>query len=183
MFRESKNKGAADTFIGQGTRAEGSLVSEGGLRIEGEYRGDIECKGDVIVGECGVARSNIAARDITIAGKVFGDVVTSGRLTLAASGQLHGNASAHTLLIQDGAVFNGSCRMDRGTAEEGNWQAPLETEPHPVQVRETIREGSIRESVREGGREFIREGGRETILEHARDTNRENGKEQTRQAG
>lgn len=112
MFKENKRVIATDTLIGQGTLAEGKIVSEANLRIEGEYRGDIECKGDVIIGECGVARSNIIAQDVTLAGKLFGDIETKGRLIITASGQLVGNVTAHSLIIQDGGMLNGSCHME-----------------------------------------------------------------------
>jgi cytoskeletal protein CcmA (bactofilin family) len=112
MFKETKRTIATDTLIGQGTIAEGKIISEANLRIEGEYRGDIECRGDVIIGECGIARSNILAHDVTLAGKLFGDIVTKGRLLITASGQLFGNVTAQTLIVQDGATLNGSFTME-----------------------------------------------------------------------
>lgn len=112
MFKDNKRSVAADTLIGQGTIVEGKMISEANLRIEGEYRGDIECRGNVIIGECGIARSNITARDVTLAGKLFGDIVTKGRLVITASGQLTGNINAQSLIIQDGGMINGSCHME-----------------------------------------------------------------------
>lgn len=113
MFKDSKRLSLTDTLIGQGTHVEGKMICEAGLRIEGEYRGDIDCHGDVIIGECGIARSNISARDVTIAGKVFGDVTTNGRLTITATGQVHGNINAQSFVIQDGGIFTGACKMER----------------------------------------------------------------------
>jgi len=113
MFKESKRVVATDTLIGQGTIMEGKLISEANLRIEGEHRGDIECKGDIIVGECGIVRSNIEARDITLAGKLFGDIVAKGRLIITGTGQLHGCVTAHALIIQEGGTLNGSCHMEQ----------------------------------------------------------------------
>ncbi|MFX5765016.1 polymer-forming cytoskeletal protein, partial [Acinetobacter baumannii] len=84
------------------TAAEGKIECDASLRIEGEYRREIICKGDVIIGECGVARANIEARDMTVAGKVYGDVQTSGRLTVTSSGELHGNIVAKSLIMQEG---------------------------------------------------------------------------------
>ncbi|QJC51154.1 polymer-forming cytoskeletal protein [Paenibacillus albicereus] len=133
MFKENKRLTAADTLIGQGTRAEGTLSCQASLRIEGEYRGDIECKEDVIVGESGVVRSNIAARDLTISGKVYGDVVTTGRLTILSSGQLHGSATTASLLVQDGGVLSGSCRMEAPRPQESPQPAAA---PQPQAARQ-----------------------------------------------
>lgn len=113
MFKENKRVIATDTLIGQGTIIEGKLISEANLRIEGEYRGDIECKGDIIIGECGVLRSNVEARDVTLAGKLYGDITTKGRLIITGSGQLHGSVTAHALIIQEGGILSGSCHMEQ----------------------------------------------------------------------
>ncbi|MCM3629397.1 polymer-forming cytoskeletal protein [Paenibacillus glycanilyticus] len=113
MFKDNKRMPSTDTLIGLGTHIEGKLICEANLRIEGEHSGDIECLGDVIIGENGMARSNIAARDITIAGKVYGEVTAKGRLTITASGQLTGSISAQAIIVQDGGVLNGTCHMER----------------------------------------------------------------------
>ncbi|NIK78347.1 cytoskeletal protein CcmA (bactofilin family) [Paenibacillus castaneae] len=127
MFKENKRLAATDTLIGQGTLGEGKIICEASLRIEGEYRGDIECKGDVIIGECGIARSNITARDVTVAGKVFGDILTTGRLIITSSGHLSGNITAHTLIVQDGGMLNGKCSMEK--APDPKNRSVAESEP------------------------------------------------------
>jgi len=126
MFKEPKRAIGTDTLIGQGTQAEGKLTSESGIRIEGEYRGDIECKGDVIIGECGLAKSNIIAKELTVAGKVFGDIFTEGRLTITASGQVHGTITANILLIQEGGILNGTCRMEKPDEQNAKPTPPAE---------------------------------------------------------
>lgn len=119
MFKDNKRLIAADTLIGQGTIVEGKLMSEGNLRIEGECRGDILCNGDVIIGECGIVRSSVEARDVTLAGKLYGDINTKGRLIITSSGHLTGNVAAGTLIIQDGGSINGHCKMESPKEEQG----------------------------------------------------------------
>ncbi|NIK70307.1 MULTISPECIES: polymer-forming cytoskeletal protein [unclassified Paenibacillus] len=131
MFKDNKRVSATDTLIGLGTHIEGKLVCEANLRIEGEHSGDIECLGDVIIGENGMARSNITARDITIAGKVYGEVTAKGRLTITATGQLTGSLSAQGIIVQDGGMLNGTCHMERQTERT----RPL-SEPAKEQSRE-----------------------------------------------
>ncbi|PWV93790.1 cytoskeletal protein CcmA (bactofilin family) [Paenibacillus cellulosilyticus] len=133
MFKDSKRLSLTDTLIGQGTHAEGKMECEAGLRIEGEFRGDIDCHGDVIVGECGIARSNINARDVTIAGRVYGDVTTKGRLTITATGQVHGNINAQSFVMQDGGIFTGACRMER-TQDNSRSRPLVEADPAPQQA-------------------------------------------------
>ncbi|MFB9278565.1 bactofilin family protein [Cohnella cellulosilytica] len=114
MFGRKRRARVTDTLIGAGTEFNGLMKSEADVRIEGAYQGDIESKGNIVIGESGVARSNLAAREVTIAGKVYGDVHTFGKLVITATGQLHGNAQSAVLLVQEGGILNGSSRMDKG---------------------------------------------------------------------
>ncbi|TFE27265.1 bactofilin family protein [Cohnella luojiensis] len=121
MFKDNKKlaSGVTDTLIGAGTEMNGYLKSMAGVRIEGAYQGDIESNGDIVIGEGGIAKSNITARDVTIAGKVYGDVHTRGKLLITPTGQLHGNSHASILLVQEGGILNGSSQMERGEGKVG----------------------------------------------------------------
>jgi len=114
MFGNRRKPGVTDTLVGAGTVFNGLMKSEADVRIEGDYHGDIESKGSIVIGESGVAKSNITARDVTIAGTVYGDVHTFGKLVITATGQLHGNAQSAILFVQEGGVLNGGSRMDGG---------------------------------------------------------------------
>ena len=115
MLARSKNgsdPGATDTLIGEGSRFEGNMNSRASLRIEGEIKGDIECEGDVTIGEKGVAYSNITARNAFIAGTVHGSVSTSEVLNITETGKVFGTISSKTIHIVAGALFQGTCKMD-----------------------------------------------------------------------
>jgi cytoskeletal protein CcmA (bactofilin family) len=108
---------ATDTLIGEGTVFTGQLRSAAGIRIEGQVIGDIESEGEVTIGEKGVARSQITAKDIIIAGHLHGKATASGLLTITSTGKLNGSVRAVTLVIDPGAAFEGSCEMlPQGTA-------------------------------------------------------------------
>ncbi|HZG86103.1 polymer-forming cytoskeletal protein [Paenibacillus sp.] len=129
MFKGKRiDVAATDTLIGEGSVFEGTIKSEASLRIEGRMLGDIECSGDVTVGEGGEAQSNIAARNVVIAGVVRGDVTTRGTLTLTATGKLYGNVRCQSLVVNAGAVFQGASRMDgAGVAETASEQPAAPT--------------------------------------------------------
>ncbi len=118
MFGKKKSKinpNTTDTLIGEGSTFEGRIRSEASLRIEGTIVGDIECVGDVTIGEHGHAKSNIIARNVTIAGMVHGNVSTKGLLTITATGQLFGNTLSHSLIIAEGGMFQGQSKMQQET--------------------------------------------------------------------
>jgi cytoskeletal protein CcmA (bactofilin family) len=115
MFKGKKIKidpNMTDTLIGEGSQFDGKIKSEGGIRVEGQITGDIDCAGDVTVGENGIARSHIQARDVVLAGQVFGNVTAKGKLTIKATGKLYGNLSALELSIESGGLFHGSSKME-----------------------------------------------------------------------
>jgi cytoskeletal protein CcmA (bactofilin family) len=131
MFKNKKagllNPNSTDTVIGEGSVFEGRIRSEAGVRIEGSITGDVESAGDVTIGEKGVVKSNVTARNIVIAGSVHGNVTAKEKLTIMSSGQLTGNASTASLIIEDGAVFTGSSRMD-GKNAPGSSEFVIEKE-------------------------------------------------------
>lgn len=112
--KKKLNPNTTDTLVGDGSVFEGRIKSEASLRIEGQITGDIDCLGDVTIGESGHARSNITARHVTIAGTVHGNVTTKGVLTITSTGKLFGNAASQSLIIEEGGIFEGLSRMQSG---------------------------------------------------------------------
>src|SRR3984893_11249070 len=119
MFKNKNkqmNPNITDTLVGEGSLFEGRIKSEASLRIEGMVTGDMECTGDVTVGEHGVVKSNIIARNIIIAGSVHGNIITKGILKITATGKLYGNTTAASLMIDEGGVFQGTSKMEAKAA-------------------------------------------------------------------
>lgn len=119
MFKKkskSIDPNSTDTLLGEGTQFEGNLNSEASIRVEGSIVGDIECKGDVTIGDNGNAQSSITARNVIIAGKVKGNVNAAEKLTITPTGQLHGNAMSKKLIIDDGGIFMGNSQMHSSAA-------------------------------------------------------------------
>ncbi|MCJ8014407.1 polymer-forming cytoskeletal protein [Paenibacillus sp. KQZ6P-2] len=102
-----------DSLVGRGTEVEGALSCEANVRIEGTFNGIIESRACVTVGEHAVARSDIKAREVIIAGKVYGDVQAEDKLTITSTGQMYGDVLAATsLVITEGGILNGSSKME-----------------------------------------------------------------------
>ncbi|BFT75428.1 polymer-forming cytoskeletal protein [Paenibacillus sp. P36] len=127
MFKSKKNlmnPNTTDTLIGEGTTFEGRIKSEASIRIEGGITGDIECAGDVIIGERGVVKSNVSARDVILAGNVHGNITTKGKLTITSTGSLHGNISAASFIIEEGGQFQGNSKMETTSAAPASQPQP-----------------------------------------------------------
>jgi len=115
MKKKNKNKrasGRTDTLIGPGSEMEGVLQCEDNLRIDGRFNGSIESQGCVTIGEEAIARSNISAREVIVAGKVYGDITAEGKLTITPTGQMYGDVYAASLIVMEGGLLNGASRME-----------------------------------------------------------------------
>ncbi|MGW8957576.1 bactofilin family protein [Paenibacillus sp. NPDC055715] len=116
MFKDSKKKlstPATDTLLANGTSFEGTIEAEANIRIDGHFQGDIRSTRAVVIGESAVVRSDIVARDVILAGKVFGSITTEGRLTITPTGELYGKVAAAALVISEGGVLEGTSQMIR----------------------------------------------------------------------
>jgi len=102
----------ATNQLRNGTTIEGNVNSKGDIRIEGTVKGNIKVKGKVIIGNTGNVTGDINCSFCDISGTVVGKLNIENSLTLKASANYNGEISTKKLIIEPGAVFNGSCKMD-----------------------------------------------------------------------
>ncbi len=133
MFGKQKhrtNVNATDTLVGEGTTVEGKIITNASLRIEGKVIGDIECTGDVTIGEKGHVHSIINARNVFNAGRIDGSVITKGKLTITSKGIVNGSISVGSLHVSEGGVFRGDCAMESGERKEPQRPSPSKHDRH-----------------------------------------------------
>jgi cytoskeletal protein CcmA (bactofilin family) len=100
-----------DSVIGPTANLTGSLRSDGGLRIDGHFEGLVEVAGNVVVSEGARVLADISARNITVAGLVKGNISGTGRLEILSTGQVIGDITVASVMIDDGGIFQGVSRM------------------------------------------------------------------------
>ena len=111
IAREIKD-GTLSGFVGSGTAITGEATFKSLLRIDGKFSGRIASPtGTLIVGAGGVVDANIEVSVATILGTVNGDIIATQRIELGRAGKLNGNIQTPALMIEQGAVFEGSCKM------------------------------------------------------------------------
>lgn len=124
---------ATDTLIGESTLFEGRIKSEASIRIEGQVTGDVDCAGDVTIGEKGIVKSNVIARNVILAGTVNGNVLCKGKLTIHSTGKLYGNTTAQSLVIAEGGLFQGMSKMENADSSSFE-QSTLSKMPDSAQA-------------------------------------------------
>ncbi len=109
-------KGSAkdiQAFLGEETKFEGKLFFEGTVRIDGKFQGEIHTEDIVIIGESADVNAEISAGEIIISGTVRGNVIAKNSLEILAPGKVYGNILTPRLTIQEGVIFEGTCRMEK----------------------------------------------------------------------
>ena len=89
----------------------GTLKFSGGMVFEGRFIGG-RIEGDTLVVAAGAhVEANIVADDITLFGRVDGDVEATGRCQLRPSAELYGNLKTPRVGMDEGATFTGSMQI------------------------------------------------------------------------
>jgi cytoskeletal protein CcmA (bactofilin family) len=104
-----------DTVLGTNTVMEGTLKSEGNIRLDGEFTGTLDIKGNVLVGETANINADIDARNISVAGAVRGNI-TGNKVQLLRTGRVWGDIKANALTTEEGAFIDGKISMQEHAA-------------------------------------------------------------------
>ncbi|MEQ8423894.1 MAG: polymer-forming cytoskeletal protein [Cyclobacteriaceae bacterium] len=117
MFTSKEEKKVAEEIsnstntIGKGTVLEGNIETFGNIRIEGKVIGNIKSKSKIALGNSSHVDGNIIAQNADLEGEVKGRIEISEMLILKATAVVHGDIITGKLVVEPGAVFNGSCKM------------------------------------------------------------------------
>jgi len=92
---------------------QGSLVFRDpvNLRINGNFDGSLDTKGCLTIGENASVKANIKGEDITIAGKVNGNIAATKVLRIVPPAHVVGDVTAPVLSVNEGAILEGRCQM------------------------------------------------------------------------
>ena len=111
LAREIK-EGNLSGFVGGGTVVTGEANFKAMMRVDGHLSGRINSSsGTLIVGANGKVDANIEVAVAVVHGTVNGDIIATQRLELGRAAKLNGNIQTASLMIEPGALFEGSCKM------------------------------------------------------------------------
>jgi cytoskeletal protein CcmA (bactofilin family) len=90
---------------------DGTFRSQRDLRVEGELKGNVTCEGTLFVSEGATIAATVDAEHITVAGELTGEIRCRGRLQILPSGRVRATVSTASLVIQEGAIYEGQLEM------------------------------------------------------------------------
>jgi cytoskeletal protein CcmA (bactofilin family) len=99
-------------LIGKGVEVSGDIVFTDALRIEGKVMGSLVAEnGTLIIDESATVEARIEVAVCVIAGTLDGNVKAKSRVEIHKTSRIKGDISTPVLLVEEGAVLNGSVGM------------------------------------------------------------------------
>ncbi len=123
-----------NTIIGKDTVFTGTLDVKGAIRVDGTVKGKVICSDTVTVGTTGYVEADLEGQIVVVAGKVVGNLTATEKLELQAKSDVEGDLKTKSLVVEQGAIFCGSCKMKGGKKdlgflppeEKNNFNKPLD---------------------------------------------------------
>jgi cytoskeletal protein CcmA (bactofilin family) len=116
-----------NAFLGKGTTFEGKMTFEGLFRLDGKFNGEIFSGDSLIIGETGEVHAEITVNTLIVKGKLEGSITAKTRVEIHPPGKILGDIQTPVLVIEEGAVFDGNCRMEKAEAKRDEKISVLKT--------------------------------------------------------
>ena len=126
-LRGQGSSGDLNGFLDAGSHIKGDLHFEDTFRVDGKVSGKVLSDGDLVVGTSGEVDGEVMVGRVFVSGTLRGRIQASKRIEIAAGGRVYATLETPSLVIEDGAFFEGQSAMGRET--------PLaELGPKPLQA-------------------------------------------------
>tara|TARA_Y100001970_G_C14148693_1_gene811378 strand:- start:106 stop:522 length:417 start_codon:yes stop_codon:yes gene_type:complete len=127
MFQSKKINSNISSILGPEVEIKGDVNVTGDLLIYGKVFGNINSKGTVNSANGSLVKGNITAGNASISGEVQGDLDIESKVVLGKNSYLSGNLKAAIITIEEGAKFDGMCKMiqDNKHAQENDTEESL----------------------------------------------------------
>lgn len=117
MWRRKGNNAAPDqastSIVDLGCEVEGRLAFVGTLVLNGKFQGEIHSSGTLLVGETAQVQANMQVDVLIVSGQVTGNISARERVELKGSARISGDIATPVLVLEEGVIFDGHCRMKR----------------------------------------------------------------------
>ena len=109
--------GMSVATIGKSIHIKGDVKGEEDMEIDGEVEGQVTLSShQLTIGAHGQVKGELNAKSIVVVGQVSGNLIATERAEIQGSGTVNGDIKAPRLLVQEGAVVNGTIEMGKAAA-------------------------------------------------------------------
>lgn len=117
MAPQQQQQPESTSVIDQYSNFDGTYNSARDLRVEGQVTGTIVCKGTLHVAQGATVKASVEAEAISVAGELEGEISCRGRMELLQTGRVKGEISTQSLVIHEGAVYEGDLEMGNNASK------------------------------------------------------------------
>jgi cytoskeletal protein CcmA (bactofilin family) len=117
MFKSEGKQSDLNGFLDSGSHVQGELRFQTSFRVDGKFSGTVVSDGDLIVGDGGEVEGDLRVGQVVVSGTVRGTIRAARRVHLSPSGKVFAEVDTPSLVIEDGALFEGRCAMSRDAAK------------------------------------------------------------------
>jgi cytoskeletal protein CcmA (bactofilin family) len=108
----------------------GTLKFSGEMTFDGKLDGDIASEGSLNLGDNAVVKGNINVNNVTVRGKINGNIVAKEKIDIKSKTELFGDIRTPKLVIEEGVTFVGKSEVNPNkVAPTPPPAAPTITEP------------------------------------------------------
>jgi cytoskeletal protein CcmA (bactofilin family) len=115
-MKPTAKPGDLNGFLDRGSHLRGELSFEAHFRVHGKFSGEVKTEGELIVGEGGEVEGELRVGQVVVSGIVRGSIQASRRVQITATGKVFADVDTPSLIVEDGACFEGRCSMTRDQA-------------------------------------------------------------------
>lgn len=98
-----------NNVISSGSSVTGNIKINGYIHIDGDLEGNLECTGNVTIGQDARIRGNITAKSMTISGIVYGNLYAQNSVHLLSTSAVIGDIQARKLQADEDVIVHGHC--------------------------------------------------------------------------
>ena len=115
-----KAKGTEEKILDVDASMQGTMIFKDpvNLRINGRFDGDLNTRGNLIIGQNAVVNADIEGENITVAGTVIGNIKAKVRLRLVPPAKITGDIQTPVLGVSEGAILQGKCQMEKSASDK-----------------------------------------------------------------
>ena len=129
-----KSNSDLSAYIDEASEIEGKYTFGGTVMLNGKLTGEIWSDDTLIVGEKAVVHASVRAGIVLVSGEVRGNILGIERVELRGTARVYGDVEAPVVVIEEGVLFEGHCRMTKTRQPEAA-PAPAARDLSVVQLK------------------------------------------------
>jgi cytoskeletal protein CcmA (bactofilin family) len=107
------------TLLSEGCKFDGNLYSPEYTKIDGVVTGNLSGESGLVIGQKGIINGDISSVEVVIEGNVKGNI-RAHKCEIKKGGILVGDVFVDYIVIDYGAVFNGTCKINENIQQENS---------------------------------------------------------------